>query len=339
MIKNLLFKNLFDLENIVRFADEVVDEEGKPVEGGGVATAPPPPATGDGTGDTSTPAEPPEPVEGSGKQPAKPDTEEVFDWTKDARYVKMWKKDPNGIYKSYRNAEKMIEPLKSELSELKKKQDEINALAKEFGITPEQLKEVLTEHKVFKDPNHVDNQRLGYLNTFLDNPVYQQEVVNFFNELEQKELQRLYPNMNAEQIKKQVELDNKVKELEAANEKNQHEKLVAQFSAELESNVDRAKKYAESRGFDFTDEIKNELLEYCDKNEIPTKYIYSTFVEKYSEPLDKAYADKVQQGQLQNLNKNKGSVTIPAKTKSPDGKPTGSLRERLSKAVEKMGIT
>ena len=276
------------------------------------------------------PEETQQPVESS-QTAAKP-TGDVLGWDKDERYERIWKKDPNGLYKSYKELEKVYEPAKQKLSVYEKQVNELNTLAKEFGITPEQLKDVLTEHKTYKDPNNPNNVVLGNLERWLNTPELSDKVKGIWNDLLNEEMRVKYPNMNAEQIKKQVELENRQAEMEKKLNTYEHEKLVGQYSDEIRKSEQKVKEYAKSKGFEVTNEIWAKVLRHCHENRVETKNIPYAFRELYDAEVDKVYFEKVKQDQLKALNKNKGETILPAGTAA---KPSvsGGLRSMLNKAL------
>jgi hypothetical protein len=290
-----------------------------------------------GTSPDQTTSQPPV---GTTQPVATPTAEEVYDWSKDERFEKMWKKDPNGLYKSYRNIEKMVEPMKTELGTVKQQNQAIQEVCEEFGITTEQLKDIFTEHKTLKDPDHPENKSKNYFQSWLGNDMYKDKVLGFFQELEKTELQRLYPNMNAEQIKKQVEMEQRLAKMEAEDQKRKDEAFVKDSTATINSGVDKAKKYAEARGFTFDDKVSVDLLDYCQQNGIDPKFVYHAFIEKYGEQLDKTYADRIKSEQLKALEKNKGDVVLGGGASTTvSAEPLGtmdSLKKGLREAVNKM---
>lgn len=249
------------------------------------------------------------PAEGTQiEQPQKP--EDVIDWAKDNRYEKSWAKDPNKLYKSYRDMETAYAPLK-------KQYETLNKTFQELEIAPENLKDILGELNQWKDPNNLTVQRANYISSWLDNPMYQPAVVNFFNELEKQDLSRKYPGMNEEQIKKMVELEEKVNTLNKVNEEREYNSLVTQNVQDIDSGIADVKKLAEARGFQVTPDIEKYLLDHCDKNQVNPKYLVHEFMKLYSDQLDKSYAEKIEKDVLARVSKQKTGVVIPAKGTTP----------------------
>lgn len=273
----------------------------------------------------------------SGKQPTNSTKQEVYDWTKDKRHESMWKKDPNGLYKSYRALELSHAPMHKEYTTLKTQMGEVSSILKEYGIemNPNQLKQVLGELKTYKDPSNPVTQKASYLDEWLNNPLYKDQIVSYFQDLETREMQRQFPGMNAQQIQEHVEMKQRLDKIDADNKLAEDEKAITGYKGDIESNLSKIKTYATARGFEFTDDIKQTLLDYCDKNGIAPRYVYSTFVELYQDKVDKSFETKIKQSQIQGLNKNKNTVTLPANSKGKiSGSETLSLRDRLKNAIK-----
>lgn len=261
-----------------------------------------------------------------------PTAQDVLDWTKDNRYKTGWinekgEPDPNRLYKNYRDIEKVYAPLK-------KQYETLNNTFNELQIKPEQLKDIVGEYQQLKDSNHPIQQRASYLSNWLDNPVYSQQVVNFFNELEKHDMSRKFPGMSEEQIKKMVELETQVNELKQVKEKEEFNNLVSQESKNIETSISRAQKLAEARGFEWNNDIKNYLINHCEKNGIPTNAIFGEFIELFGKELDEAFSKKLEKDFLARQEKQKDSVVIPATGTTPPSDKF-NFRESLLKAIKK----
>ena len=299
-----------------------------------------------------TPEVTPEPATEIGKQPensASP--QEILDWRKDPRYGKMWNKgnkvqfseDQHKVindefYKSYRNIEKVWEPTKKELETLKKDKEAMTALAKEYGISIEKLKDVLEEHKTFKDPDNPVISRGNYLSAWFDNeklaPLYKDKVTNFFKGLETEEMQRQYPGMNDVQIKEMVELKQKVQAIEAQKKEEARTTSIKEQQSLIDKNINRGKEYAKAKGFEITVDMENKLIDFCKENKVFPKDVFYAFREMFDEQIDKVYSEKVKAGTLQNLDKNKNSVVLkPGEQAKPVNAGGGTLLEKLSRAA------
>lgn len=268
------------------------------------------------------------PVKTDGQAPAPAD---VLDWTKDERHEKMWKKDPNGLYKSYKELEKVFTPLKQESERMRQ-------MFEELQVQPDKLSEIIKGYNEFQNPENPLTKRANYFGAWLENPMYQTQVVNFFKELESSELRRLYPNMSQESIEKIQTMETELKTLKQDREQQVFTKQVEENSNWINKSLEKAKKYAESKGFTFTDEIKNKLLEHGDKNNIPPQYLFQEFLNMFEKDIEKSHSTKLEQDILKRLNKTKDSEIIPAQ--SGGTPPSGqSLRQRLSNVVRGQGFT
>ena len=81
---------------------------------------------------------------------------------------------------------------------------------KENGFQAETLADELKKYADYRNPESRINQVYNYVDKLLNNNLYSDRVLQFFNQIEAEELQRLYPNMSAEQIKKQQEVGSQI---------------------------------------------------------------------------------------------------------------------------------
>ena len=278
-----------------------------------------------------TPAEPSKVTDGSGKQPAKPAVPEVYDWTKDKRYEPMWKKDVNGgLYKSYREMEKKYEPTLKELETLKADKTAMTELAKSYGITLEQLKDVLEDYKTYKDPEALHNQYVSSFKKWVDNDKTMPRLDKLIREFQEEEWTEKYPGMTAETRAKVQAQEERLKKLEDDERNRTFQSSVEQQKKDLLDNFTSIKKDCEEFGFEFTKDIEVKLLDYCEKNGINTNAVYAEFIKQYGKELRTSYAEKVKADQLKTLNKNKLG-TVPGPGASAPGVPAagGGLLNKL----------
>lgn len=239
-----------------------------------------------------------------------PSPKEVYDWTKDARHGKMWK-DPNDMYKSYRELEKF----KAEKHDpLKKQFDFVVSTLKEEGYGVEQIKDILKEVKQWKDPDNPVVASGNYLQNWLGNPLYETDVKNFFTALQTKENQRLHPNWTDEQIHEWDAQKEKVAALEAEREEGNRVKMVSEYKTTISDSMDKIQKLAESRGFNFDLSMKNDFFDHCMNNGIDPKYMYHEFRNLHDEAMEKTNRERIQNETLDNVRKNKGASIIDGGT-------------------------
>jgi hypothetical protein len=239
------------------------------------------------------------------------------DWTKDQRYERMWKKDPNGLFKSYTELEKVYNPLKEKHGALEKQISEITGIFKEGGIepTPEQIKGVLAELKTLKDPENLVNKRNAFLSHWLDDESrftrYGEKIDKFFGELSEQELLDDHPGLTRDQALRQAALEREHNDLKKQLDAIQGEKQQQAASERMNKGIEAAKAYAEKVGFPWSEETHKTLIKSCMDNGISTAHVFQEFLRINGDAIEKAYAEKIRQEQLKNLNQNKGS-TVPA---------------------------
>ena len=144
------------------------------------------------------------------------------EWQKDSRYGKMWKKTDD-LYNSYKSLETSFQDVNPKYKALLK-------VLKENGFQAENLADELKKYADYRNPESKINQVYNYVDKLLNNDLYSQRVLQFFNQIEAEELQRLYPNMSAEQIKKQQEMEAKLQQLEATEKQRAEEKAIADIT-------------------------------------------------------------------------------------------------------------
>jgi hypothetical protein len=269
--------------------------------------------------------------------PAK--SEELFDWMKDKRFEKSWKKNPNELYRSYREIERVYNPLKKQF-------DALASVFKEIGIeaNPETIRAIAKEFNSLKDPKRPENQVYSYLNELADDDLSKEELQKALDKIQEEKLNRKYPGMTADQRQKQIEIEKKLHHYDNVFKEQQTAKEVESHKSAIRTGIDKARKLAESRGFNLSNEVINSLLDHCVKNNIAPQYVYHTFYDLYKDQLDKSYAEKIEKDVVGKLNKNKQAGIVSASTsgKEKAGAPAdskGAFRSNISKALDKMGIT
>lgn len=284
-----------------------------------------------------TPEGTPKPDEVLGKPPEPtPSSKEVFDWTKDARYGKMWK-DPNDMYKSYRSMERF----KAEKHDpLKKQYDTIVNELKESGYGIEHIKEILSDNKKWNDPENQVVSSGNYLQNWLNNPLYKTEVINYFEELQNRENQRQHPNWTNEQITEWNAQKSKVAQLEAEREESNRTRMVSDYKTTISDSMEKITKLADSRGFNFDLKLQNEFYDHCMKNGIDPKYMLHEFRNLHDEALEKTNRERIQNEMLESVKKNKGASIVdggtgiqqaPATEDNPEGFIRSAVKSWMSK--------
>jgi hypothetical protein len=239
-----------------------------------------------------------------------PKKELEFDWTKDGRYKEMWKTDPNNMFRSYKEAEKQLseyKPYKTELENLKSRL--VNQ-----GIDLNNLDNYIKEYHELKSPDNPRNQDLEFMYKFLNNPEHSDKVANFFRELSLADLQARFPNMNQEQIQRQIQFENELKTLKDERERDKQERYQQEFQKRQESGVKRIKEYADKRGFSMNDEQLSRFVETAIKENITPENYHAHFIYIFDKELDESYNRKMEESYLKRLNNNKKAMIPNSKS-------------------------
>ena len=251
------------------------------------------------------------------------------EWQKDSRYGKMWNK-ADDLYNSYKSLETKFQDVNPKYTGLLK-------ILKENGFQAETLADELKKYADYRNPESRINQVYNYVDKLLNNNLYSDRVLQFFNQIEAEELQRLYPNMSAEQIKKQQELEAKLQQLETTERQRQEEKYMADTTAQIANGLTECDNLAKEYGFKMTDEVKNYLLEYCRDNNIEPRYIKSVFRELYGKQLLEARDKKI----LANYSARKQKIKDAEIISGGAGKvgnfaPSGDAKSKLKATFERI---
>ena len=251
------------------------------------------------------------------------------EWQKDSRYGKMWNK-ADDLYNSYKALETKFQDVNPKYTGLLK-------ILKENGFQAETLADELKKYADYRNPESRINQVYNYVDKLLNNNLYSDRVLQFFNQIEAEELQRLYPNMSAEQIKKQQELEAKLQQLETTERQRQEEKYMADTTAQITNGLTECDNLAKEYGFKMTDEVKNYLLTYCRDNNIEPRYIKSVFRELYGKQLLEARDKKI----IANYSARKQKIKDAEIISGGAGKvgnfaPTGDAKSKLKATFERI---
>ena len=232
---------------------------------------------------------------GNGTQNVNQETN-LEEWQKDSRYGKMWHK-ADDLYNSYKSMEKSYQ-------DINPKYKALLTVLKDNGFQAETLADELKKYADYRNPESRINQVYNYVDKLLNNELYSNRVIQFFNQLEAEELQRLYPNMSAEQIKKQQDLEQQLNQLKSAEQQRQEQQYMTETTNQINSALEDCNKLAQEYGFKVTDEVKDYLLTYCRDKNIEPKYIKAVFREIYGKQLLEARDKKI----LANYNERKEKI-------------------------------
>jgi len=265
----------------------------------------------------------------TGNEPVNQTTEaKVYNWETDKRYGKMWK-NPNDLYKSYRSMEEQYPTLKKQLDEEQLSKKTLYDLLEKNGFKPETFADELEKIKPYRDENSEINQVYNYWNKWAGNDLYKDKISQFYQELEMQDIQRQYPNMNAEQIKKQMELEKEVKDLKSFRQEILDKNGTQEALTGIQSSLSEVDKFAASFGFKLTQEVRNFVLEECRKENVHPKFMKSVFFNLYQEELMKARDKKIEGNIKVNKEKQKSGTIL-------NGGNNRSTPPRVMTAAEKL---
>ena len=251
------------------------------------------------------------------------------EWQKDGRYGKMWNK-PDDVYKSYTSLEKNFNDINPKYKNL------LNIL-KENGFKSETLADELKKFADYRNPQSNINQLVSFMEKWMTNDLYSPRVIKFFNELEAEELQRLYPNMSAEQIAKQQAMDKELQQLKQEQAQRNEEMAVKQIESEIAKGVESCEQLAKEYGFKLTDDVKNYLYDYCSKNNIAPQHMEFAFRKIYSKQLLEARDKKIITNYSARKQKIKDAQIVSGgSSKVGNFAPTGDAKSKLKATFERI---
>lgn len=251
------------------------------------------------------------------------------EWQKDSRYGKMWHK-ADDLYNSYKSMEKSYQDINPKYKAL------LNVL-KDNGFQAETLNDDLKKYADYRNPQSRINQVYDYVNKYLEDEVYSNRVIQFFNQLEAEELQRLYPNMSAEQIKKQQELEQRVSKFEQEAKQRQEQAYYQAEVDNIQKGFAECEALAKEYGFKITDDVKNYLYDHCGKNNIDPKYLKYEFMNIYGKQLLEARDKKIITNYSARKQKIKDAQIVSGgSSKVGNFAPTGDAYSKLKATFKKI---
>jgi hypothetical protein len=236
------------------------------------------------------------------QEKTKAQIQEELDWLKDNRAEKMWKKDPNNMYKVLKNLEKISTPTHMAL--------------KKFGINDhKELEETLNKYAELASPENPQNIILSELENWLSNDATRTKVNEFFNEMriaqkKQEASQLLGYNVDNEHLtpqmirfmEEQSQVKQELAQLKAQKAKEEKEKA-------LDTTLDSIQKMVKDYGIEEYDETK--FLQEAVEQRIPLEQLESYFLKNAFTKIAQVSKAKGEKAVLNNLKKNKFSGIAP----------------------------
>lgn len=234
-------------------------------------------------------------------------TQESDKWESDKRFETMWKKDPNALYKSYREMEKTYTP-KEKISQYEKD---------------------LQELRSYKEQN---GQIVDYVTSLAQHPEYSKHLTEFVQRIEQEMTQKKYGDLAPEvidRLKKGEDAFNRLETIE--QEKAREEKTHAYV--EKFSEISR---FCEENNISWTDEERQAFVEHAKQEGVSTpKELLAVFYERAIPMLKSSALQTGEKGVLKTLKEQRNSALPSSRTtrrsNAPAGKPT--LDQMLDKIL------
>lgn len=263
----------------------------------------------------------------TGQETSQPATQEDWDYTKDARWQKMWKGDVKNMYKSYKNLEQVYEPIKS----IKSDYDNLQNVFKQYGIDSAKLPDYISEYNQFKDPKNPRNMMADYFGqylesnetrplmenffTFLEKPEYLPHLNNFLNELVTTENQRLYPGWNSQQIAEHKTMQKELSEFKKMFDEQKAQERKVAIDKEVNAQIQKVSEFAKENGINLDENTFAQIGQYLRENGLNEKHIMLAFKEMFAQQLEETKTKRLEESLLKRLNKNNNKVVPRATTK------------------------
>lgn len=227
-------------------------------------------------------------------------------WESDKRYESMWRRDPNNLYRSYKEMEKGYEPLKSRVSEYERQ---------------------VAELKKYKEEQSQFEPWINYIQQLASHPRFSGDLQSFVQDINQKMRQEKFGDLPDDVIK-QLELGVQAHEkLQEVEKKEAYEKEVSSYENVLKD----ISAFCEENDIDWSNEMMNEFIKFAQSQGVQNPHHLESLFYRHAHPaIKKALLEKGQNAVVANLNKNKAAV-IPSAPSSRKLASTSSasLEDRL----------
>ena len=219
---------------------------------------------------------------------------EILDWTKDDKFEKVWKKDPNNLYKSYNESQKQWHEFYNQLSKVLKEYKIKNA---------DELKGYFDTRKDYDDLRKNEENFMNLWN----HPDHGQKLQKLFNEIA-NETKQLESDPTYQSQKRLEMLESKLASYEEKEKMREGQIKLDSYLNEVNS---LSKKYG-IKSFK-----ESEFIEELRDNSIPFEGIKSYFIEKFLPDIIKGEKSKVESSVVNNLkNNSKGSILSDSKAQN-----------------------
>lgn len=280
----------------------------------------------------------PEAAPAGGQQPAQqPTAQEIADWTKDERYTRMWRKDPNQLYKSYKSADDLIE---KQYKPLRAQAETFTKLFSDYGheADPEKLKAAFEKLKSWEDPENPIVKRGNYISYFLDHPEYKNELTEVLEGYRRREIRKQFGEGVSDEIVNEIVENRKFREQAEAKEKKaaadaQHKQLVGTIEQGWTQVQDECKKM----GFPVTDEIRNKLMDKCAEENVDPRFMFYKFQDMFRDEVEKHRRATIQSEIVKSRQRTHKSGVIPAGSHTAKAAQTDK-KGMFERVADKLGL-
>lgn len=269
----------------------------------------------------------------SGQQTAQVQTKQnVWDYKTDSRWNKVWKSEAD-IIQGYKLLNDILE---TKYKPTFKQYEDLSKLFKDNGLEIGKVNDYIQEYQSLKDPKNTVNQVYNILLELLgDDDLAAQDFDLAIAKIHEEKLGRKYPGATKELREKLIVQEKETQELKSWKDQLQIQENDKIATENVKTGLEQIKKISVSKGFDFTDDIRNEFLTHCIQNNIPTNYMIQEFRNKFDEALDKAYENKVKAGMLEDQQKKNKTTIQMTKVQKTDLSKKKDFMTKLSEAFQK----
>lgn len=265
-------------------------------------------------------------------------------WKSDERAKRGLWKTADDVVKSYFHLEKEFN---SKYKPAYAEYEKLNTTFKELGINSEDLPNAWKEYQTLKDPKNENNQFIEKVNYYLQNPEYAQTLQSVFSDLNKRDLQRQYPGYTEEQIQRQMQIEERLQQIEMAKQKEEaelqkkeQERLTIEINKEIEKNIAEIMEFAKDKNITITDEMANDFFKTMKENNLPPKYMKGLFMQLYQKEIFDNLNKKASDTTIKKLNKQNSRV-IPTSTSSTGqvqkpAKLEDRFKQRISPVIDKI---
>jgi len=278
----------------------------------------------EGIADTAEPIT--EVVEDPQGQPKPQVKSDAWDYKKDKRWGKIWKSEAD-IIKSYRELDTKYPKVKTEYETLMK-------TLREHELDPTKISDYVKSYRDATDPNRYENQVSEYLIKYLNNPVYGNQIVDFFKAIEKQEMQAKWGEQLPDRVIQQLEEFEAYKtEQERKNQEVQYKQEFDTHVSTLESQDKLNEEYAKKYGIDYDEKTRQDLFTYCKNSGIDPKYVHLEFRKFCEEAIDKQREIIAEERVLKRLQTQKKAGVIQTNTPKPVNTEKANFREEMRQRI------